>query len=1102
MSTRLLILIFSVLFFNLNYAQDFHWVRQLRGVNSDYSDEIKAITVDNNNNSYIIGETNSYSFDLDPTESGTDIVINNIQNFHAAYIVKVDEDGNYKWGKMFGNFRRGDYPIGIKVGTDGNIYAAVSVSEEISDNNADTYINVMKFTPEGIILSENKIPQHYSQNNGLHPLSFELDAQNNIYITGWFTGVIPISTTNTSLNLSAIGASYFLIKINNIGNIAWTKQFDLNSNMYSNIKIRPDGNLNIALYSDADTNYKLYNINTTNGSIIWEKEFQNQSAQNLHVSNNAIIISGTNGFDIPIDVDPSATSVVTVTAQNYLLFLDLNGSFVDVKEFFNPSSFEQLRITAITTDENNKCFITGTFYNTVDFDPNPSGIFNMTATGQYAEAFYVIFDENRNFEDAFKFGDENPKLDPYHNCYSIKISDLKVIDDISYIAGNFFWSCDFDPSPVAAHTLKTIQISTINSDGFIQKLGTCNDNPPVRNLNQEFCSAEIPTVSSLSPQSSSIKWYGAQSDVAPLAGNVALIDGHTYYVSKKSGNCPESARMAVTVTIKPSPGPPTATDQIFCKSENAKLQDMIISGQDIKWYNTANGAEELLPETLLLNATYYATQTLNGCESLRNAIKVTIDDTPEPIVATEQTFCFKDNPSINSISVTGQNIKWYASLTDSTTIPSETLLQDDTIYYITQTLNNCESLRKSIHVVIQNTPPPAASQNQTLCAMQTPTLDDIVIEGSNIKWYDNDINRTVVPATTELQDGYTYFATQTINGCESILRTPIKITLITKLNGNDYQETICDKLNDGIENVDLKGFNNQIIEDASSYNFEYYLTLNGALKEFATERISQPENYVILSGDKTIYVRITATNGCFQIVKLNLTLFTFTNVNLNEDIILCKDKSVMLNAGNNFDSYVWSTGAKTESILVRKPGDYKVEITKNIGNVFCTSLKSFTVTESQPAVITNIKTTDWTDNNNAITIYTEGSGNYEYSIDGIYYQSDNTFSNLAYGLYTVYVIDKNGCGITDEEIVLLTYSKFFTPNGDGTNDTWSIKYSFYEKDINVNILNRYGKILTNLKPGESWDGKYNGHEVPSDDYWFVVNRANGKQHKGHFSLIR
>ena len=98
--------------------------------------------------------------------------------------------------------------------------------------------------------------------------------------------------------------------------------------------------------------------------------------------------------------------------------------------------------------------------------------------------------------------------------------------------------------------------------------------------------------------------------------------------------------------------------------------------------------------------------------------------------------------------------------------------------------------------------------------------------------------------------------------------------------------------------------------------------------------------------------------------------------------------------------------------------------------------------------INSIETKDWTDTENTITVFTTENGEYEYSIDGINYQESNVFSGLASGKYTVEVRDKNGCGTAKDEIFLLMYPKFFTPNGDGFNDTWKIKFSDIEARFN------------------------------------------------------
>ena len=95
------------------------------------------------------------------------------------------------------------------------------------------------------------------------------------------------------------------------------------------------------------------------------------------------------------------------------------------------------------------------------------------------------------------------------------------------------------------------------------------------------------------------------------------------------------------------------------------------------------------------------------------------------------------------------------------------------------------------------------------------------------------------------------------------------------------------------------------------------------------------------------------------------------------------------------------------------------------------------------------------------------------------------------------------CGEVVKEVVLLNYPNFFTPNGDGVHDKWRIEYAIREPNIKINIFDRYGKLITVFGANsEGWDGTLNGNPLPSTDYWFVVEREDGRQLKGHFAMLR
>jgi len=324
---------------------------------------------------------------------------------------------------------------------------------------------------------------------------------------------------------------------------------------------------------------------------------------------------------------------------------------------------------------------------------------------------------------------------------------------------------------------------------------------------------------------------------------------------------------------------------------------------------------------------------------------------------------------------------------------------------------------------------------------------------------------------------------------------------------NDYQTTECDDLNDGTESIDLTDYNDNLISTSTNYNFGYYTTLLGAENQLSANQITNSSSYAMSNTNSTVYVRVMSAAGCYKVVQLKINFINSPIISMEDTYPLCLNKNVIIDAGYGYSTYLWSTGEATRFISITQAGNYSVTVTENhSAGLICSSTKTFTVFLSNYATITNIETLDWTDNENIITVNVTGTdnvtGNYEYSLDGVHYQDSNIFSNLPVGAYNVSVRDKNGCGIVGQEVFLLNYPRFFTPNNDAINDNWKVKFSQYEPGIKVEIYDRLGKLLKILDNTTSWDGTYNGNLMSSDDYWFVVHRANGKTHKGHFAMKR
>lgn len=289
-------------------------------------------------------------------------------------------------------------------------------------------------------------------------------------------------------------------------------------------------------------------------------------------------------------------------------------------------------------------------------------------------------------------------------------------------------------------------------------------------------------------------------------------------------------------------------------------------------------------------------------------------------------------------------------------------------------------------------------------------------------------------------------------------------------------------------------------QPAADFAVTYHLTQQDA--ELGINAL--PMQYTNTANPQVVYARVTHNAGgtCAGITSFQLIAGQKPVIAMNSLYTFCTGNSVAITAPAGFDGYLWSTGETTQSIQA-SPGNYTLTVFRNYGGVMCDASANFTVRRSGAPVIRKIRTDDWTDHNNTIHIIAEGNGNFEYSLDGINWQDAPLFTGLEPGVYRLYAKDANGCGQVDKEVALLMYPKFFTPNGDSIHETWRIKFGQYEANLLVYIFDRYGKLLTSFKGADAgWDGKFNGRDLPSTDYWFVAVRQDGTEHKGHFSMLR
>ena len=356
---------------------------------------------------------------------------------------------------------------------------------------------------------------------------------------------------------------------------------------------------------------------------------------------------------------------------------------------------------------------------------------------------------------------------------------------------------------------------------------------------------------------------------------------------------------------------------------------------------------------------------------------------------------------------------------------------------------------------------------------------------------------------------FTVTATLTLGAEVNTFSETIEIYEVpTAFSPNDILE--CDDNNDGViavnlnQTVDTEIFNGQSPLD---YTIKYYESQVNADTDMGA--LAMP--YQNISNPQTLFARIenNSNQACFDTTSFLLTVFELPQIVVEEELIYCLNtfpSVITLDGGilNGFPSgffYNWSTGAATPQIQVNTVGTYTVTVSDTNG---CFKLRTITVLPSNTATFESIEIVDGIENN-TVTIFVSGEGDYEYALDSEFtdFQNSNVFSGVKPGFHTVYVRDKNDCGTVKKNISVIGFPKFFTPNGDGYNDSWHVYGINTPNQANseVYIFDRFGKLLIQLNPlGTGWDGTYNGAIMPTSDYWFYVKLEDGRLFKGHFTL--
>ncbi len=492
---------------------------------------------------------------------------------------------------------------------------------------------------------------------------------------------------------------------------------------------------------------------------------------------------------------------------------------------------------------------------------------------------------------------------------------------------------------------------------------------------------------------------------------------------------------------------------------------------------------------------------------------------PDRLITTNNPVCYGQTYNLDATESGTNSYKWFK---DGVEITGETnpiyTVSGPGVYKVEITINSttCIAIGEvKIEYVGAPTTPVTLVQcdddNDGIATFNLTNLNTVITQGNTqgntIAYYEslsdaqNQLNQIANTTNYQSVSGNQLTArVSNIFGCLSYVPVNLQIANNALPNVNP---TVCDEDGtfDGITAIDLNQDVTPVILAGlpSGLVVEYYLNNNDAFLQI--NPLPNPFTNTIANA-QTIYARIVNGPDCYGVIPVPLQIVAFNPPNFKpEDLYLCDGETITIGVANGFTSYLWNTLETTSTISINSDGNYSVTVTNAVG---CEAIKTFSVTASSPPVITSIDINDFSGDNNTVQINVSGNGNYEYSLNGFYFQDTSLFTNVAPDEYFVVVRDKNGCNPeANEHIYVLDFPKYFTPNGDGIHDVWEIKNLWFYPNAMVSIFDRFGKLIYAFNPNNGgWNGELNQYKLLSDDYWFVIHLGNGRNIKGHFAMKR
>jgi gliding motility-associated-like protein len=664
---------------------------------------------------------------------------------------------------------------------------------------------------------------------------------------------------------------------------------------------------------------------------------------------------------------------------------------------------------------------------------------------------------------------------------------------------------------------------------------------PLAGSNSPICNGTTLDLSASTIANATYNWTGpnnfSSSLQNPTIANATTANSGVYSVNATVNGCASNSSN-VNITVNPIPSSPAvSSNSPLCQGSTLSLTAGNIAGASYLWTGPNNFSTSLQNPTIAnantsMTGVYSVTATVNGCTSNPSNINVTVYQIPSaPLLSNNSPACEGSNISLNASSINGASYNWsgpngFSSSQQNPLIANATLANGGS-YTAFVSVNGCSSANASTIVTVNPIPTsPTATNNSAICEGATLSLFSSTIANATYNWtgpggFTSSTQNSSISNTNITNSGQ-YQVRVTVNGCVSAAgNTTVVINQHAIANAGNNQ-TVCITSS----SITLNG----VVTGGS--NSGIWSTNGGG--SFSPSNGNLISNYNPTNSDKaagSVLLTLTSTNNGACPASTSTTSISFAAAplaNAGNDTAICSNASLVLNGSvSNATGGIWSAnavGSFSPSNTNLNAGFYPAPSDVNRGNVVLTltttgnaycpaDSKSITVT-LKPAPVVNAGADKIIIENYSAILNPIASGQgLKILWSPANYLDFATILNPTCTpktdiTYTITVVDNNGCSAADDLSIKVlkmpVIPNVFTPNNDGINDSWQVKYLAGFTDCSVEIYNRYGQLIYRCTGyNNPWNGTVNGKPVPAATYYYIINLKNNlKPLSGFVDIVR